>query len=378
MKIVFTTGGSGGHFYPIVAVAEELNALVRERNLVKPDLYYLSNQPYDEGLLYQNDLIYKHVAAGKLRVYFSLENATDFIKTLVGLPQALRLLYSIYPDVVFSKGSYASVPVVMAARILKIPVFLHDSDAVPGRANLWAGKFAERIAVSYPEAAEHFEHEDRVACVGNPVRSDIRIRQTKDAHMHFDLASDVPTILVMGGSQGADHINNTLLRSLKDLLARYQVIHQIGKENFEAFKQIAEVELEDCEHSARYKPMPYLTTLDMRAAAGAADLVVSRSGSGAIFEIANWELPSILIPIPETVSRDQRYNAYAYARSGATEVIEQHNCTPHVLTSEIDRVFTEEGLREKMIEGARTFKRPDAAKVIAQEIMRIAIEHEAS
>jgi UDP-N-acetylglucosamine--N-acetylmuramyl-(pentapeptide) pyrophosphoryl-undecaprenol N-acetylglucosamine transferase len=350
---------------------------MRERNMVQPDLYYLSNTPYDEGLLYQNNLQYRHVPAGKMRVYFSMRNAFDFLQTLVGLPTALLQLYRIYPDIVFSKGSYASVPVVFAARILRIPVFVHDSDAVPGRANIWAGSFAERIAVSYPEATKFFEHKDRVACTGNPVRQEIRIRQTKDAHLHFDLSPSVPTVLIIGGSQGAEHINNTILQALPELLNRYQVIHQVGKANHEAYKQIVDVELRDHPYLGRYKLFPYLTTLDMRTASGAADLVVTRAGSGAIFETATWELPAILIPIPETVSRDQKDNAYAYARAGCAEVLEQHNCTPHVLISEIDRLFADPATLESMREATRRFKRPDAGRVIAQEILRIVAEHEA-
>ncbi len=376
MKIVFTTGGSGGHFYPLIAVVEELNELVREGNLVQPELYFFSNNRFDEGLLYQNNMEYRHVPAGKMRVYFSFRNVFDFLQTMIGLPTALWQLYRIYPDIVFSKGSYASVPTVFAAHLLRIPIFIHDSDVKPGRANIWAGKYAVRVGVSYPEAVKYFPFQDRVACVGNPVRKDVRIRQTKDAHLHFDFTPTMKTVLVLGGSQGAEHINNTLLQALSELLERYQVIHQVGKANFEAYKQIVDVHLRDHPHRSRYRVFPHLNTLDMRMASGAADLVVSRAGSGSIFEIALWELPAILVPIPVTVSRDQRENAYAYARAGGALVIEQHNCTPHVLISEIDRLFGDTATLDRMREGAKHFQRPDAARTIALEILRIAVEHE--
>ncbi|MBP9749638.1 MAG: undecaprenyldiphospho-muramoylpentapeptide beta-N-acetylglucosaminyltransferase [Candidatus Pacebacteria bacterium] len=376
MKIVLTAGGSGGHFYPLIAVAEELNELVRERNLVQPDIYFLSNNRFDEGLLYQNGIQFRHVPAGKMRVYFSFRNLFDFLQTMVGLPTALWQLYRIYPDIVFSKGSYASVPVVYAAHLLHIPIFIHDSDIKPGRANIWAGKYATRVGVSYPDAVRYFPFPDRVACVGNPVRKEIRIRQTKDAHLHFDFSPTIKTILVVGGSLGAEHINNTLLQALPELLTRYQVIHQVGKNNHDAYKQIADVQLQNHPNRSRYKVFPNLTTLDMRMASGAADLIVSRAGSGSIFEIAQWELPAILVPIPVTVSRDQRENAYAYARAGGAEVLEQHNCTPHVLISEIDRLFADPDMLARMRDGAKRFQRPDAARTIAQEILRIAAEHE--
>jgi UDP-N-acetylglucosamine--N-acetylmuramyl-(pentapeptide) pyrophosphoryl-undecaprenol N-acetylglucosamine transferase len=378
MKIVFTGGGTGGHFFPLMAVAEEINEIVEKKNLVKPELFYISNSIYDEMILHKNDIKYKHVFAGKIRRYFSLKNGVDFFKTLVGLPTALNLLFRIYPDVVFSKGGYVSVPVVFAARILRIPVFIHDSDAVPGRANLWASKFAEKIAISYPESIEYFREKDKkkVACVGNPVRREIKIPAKNGAHEYFKFVDNIPTILVMGGSQGAEHINNTLHQALPDLLNRYQVIHQVGKNNFDTYKKLIDIELTNHEHIDRYRVFPFLNNLDLRNAAGCADIVVSRAGSGAIFEIASWGKPSILIPIPESVSRDQRENAYAYARADATEVIEQANFTPHVLVAELERILSNEELLEKMRNGAKEFARPDAAKTLAKELIKIMLKHE--
>ena len=377
MKIVFTGGGTGGHFYPLIAVAEEVNDIAYKRNLVKPELFYISNTKYDETLLHQNDIEYKHVPAGKIRRYMSLKNGTDFFKTLIGLPTALSILFKIYPDVIFSKGGYASVPVVFAARILRIPVFIHDSDAIPGRANLWAGNFAFRIAVSYPESVQYFsKHPKRVACVGNPVRKEIAIPATTGSHEYFGFSEDVPTILIMGGSQGAEHINNVLLQSVSTLLNKYQVIHQIGKNNFEAFNKLVNVELENHKYIARYKPYPFLDTLELKNASGCADIVISRAGSGSIFEIASWGKPSILVPIPESISRDQRRNAYAYAETGATEVIEQANFTPHVLQAEINRLMADKDALLKMSKAAKFFARPNAANVIAEELVKIMLSHE--
>jgi UDP-N-acetylglucosamine--N-acetylmuramyl-(pentapeptide) pyrophosphoryl-undecaprenol N-acetylglucosamine transferase len=136
------------------------------------------------------------------------------------------------------------------------------------------------------------------------------------------------------------------------------------------------VELKDHPHLSRYRLFPTLNALELRTAAGAADLVLSRAGSGSIFEISCWERPAILVPIPENVSRDQRKNAYAYARTGGAEVIEQHNFTPNVLSSEVDRIIADVALRERMQEGAKKFQKPNAARIIAQELLRICMEHE--
>ena len=377
MKIVFTGGGTGGHFYPLISVAEEVNDIIDKQNLIQAEMYYLSNTSYDEGALFENNITYKHIPAGKMRKYFSLKNGLDFFKTLFGLPTAIHVLFKIYPDVVFSKGGYASVPVVYAARILGIPVFIHDSDAIPGRANLWAAKFAKRIAVSYPEAVEHFsKQKDHVAYTGNPIRKRIRMPQTKGAHEHFNFSYDIPTILIMGGSQGAEHINSNVLRALPELLKHYQIIHQVGKEKYEAHKGFMDIEMGENENLHRYRLYPFLEEIDLRNAAGCADLVISRAGSGSIFNIAAWSIPSILVPIPEHVSRDQRHNAYAYARAGACEVLEQENFTEHVLVSEVHRVLGDEALMEKMRKGAKSFAKPDAAHAIAQELVKMMVEHE--
>lgn len=376
MKIVFTGGGTGGHFFPLIAVVEEVNEIVQERNLVRPELYYMSNAPYDEMLLYQNELQYKHISAGKMRRYFSVRNGFDFFKTLVGFPTALYQLFRIYPDVVFSKGGYTTVPVVLAARILRIPVFVHDSDAIPGRANLWAGTFAERIAVSYPEAIDFFKHKEKVACVGNPVRKRIRIPSTQGAHEYFNYSADIPTLFIIGGSQGAEQINNTVYHALGELLNKYQIVHQVGKEKYDSYKELIGVALDGHPHMDRYRLFPFLDEVQLRYAAGCADLIISRAGSGSIFEIACWGKPSVLVPIPEEVSRDQRRNAYAYARTGAAEVIEQHNFTHHIMIAEIERLFSDPKTLGTMKEAAKNFAKPEAAHLLAEELIVMMLAHE--
>jgi UDP-N-acetylglucosamine--N-acetylmuramyl-(pentapeptide) pyrophosphoryl-undecaprenol N-acetylglucosamine transferase len=277
--------------------------------------------------------------------------------------------------VVFSKGGYASFPTVLAAKLFRIPVIIHESDANPGRANLWAGKFARKIAVSYPEAAFFFE-KHKVAFTGNPVRQELFTLANEGAHEYLKLDKNIPTILILGGSQGARKINNVFMEALPKLVDKYQIIHQVGNKNFEEIKGTAHIILEGIEFRHRYKVFGFLNTLAMRMSAGAANLVVSRAGSGAISEIAIWNLPSIIIPISEEVSHDQRKNAFAYARSGAGIVLEEKNLTPNLLISEINRIFSDKELQKKMKEGAENFARPNAARKIAEGIITIALRHE--
>src|SRR3989338_4688381 len=340
MRILFTGGGSGGHFYPIVSIAEELNNLAKEKRLLELELFYMSPTPYNPGVLYEHGIIYKKNSAGKLRNYFSILNFFDLFKTGWGVLVSLITVYRLYPDVVFGKGGYASFPALVAARILRIPVVIHESDTIPGRVNLWAGKWAYKVAVSYKEAAKYFPT-DRVAYTGLPVRKDIAEPITSGAREFLKIEEGVPVVLVLGGSQGAQKLNDAVLEGLKDLVEKYVVIHQTGKNNVEEAKVTSEAVLFESSHKDRYKAFDYLDTLALRMAAGVARVVVSRAGS-TIFEIAAWGVPSIIIPINEKVSRDQHSNAFAYARAGGCEVIEEDNLTVNILASEIERLTTNE------------------------------------
>jgi len=378
MKIVFTGGGTGGHFYPIIAVAEEIQKLVKERKIIEPELFFFGPAPYDDRALFEHNITFVQTPAGKMRRYFSLLNFTDSIKTFFGIINTILALYRVYPDVVFSKGGYGSVPTLLAAKFLKIPVVAHDSDAFPGRATLLAAPFAKKIGISYEDAIEHFPKKlhDKIALTGNPVREGIKNPTREGAIDFLELERNVPVLLILGGSSGSEKINNTILSALPQLVQKYQIIHQTGESNFEGVKETAKVILDRNERRHHYKVYPYLSELALKMAAGAADLVISRAGSGSIAEIASWGKASLLIPIPEKISRDQRLNAFAYAHEGATIVIDQSNLSPNLLVAEIDRLFTNPKTRNDMAEAAKKFARPDAGKILAEAVLDTALEHE--
>lgn len=375
MKIVFTGGGTGGHFYPIIAVAEALNDIVEENKLLRPELYYIGPEPYDARALYENGITFISSPAGKLRRYFSLLNAIDLFKTGIGVVRAIYQLYKIYPDIVFGKGGYASFPTLFAARLLRIPVMIHESDASPGRVTAWASKFARRVAISYPDTASQFPKKN-VARTGIPVRRDFFSPATESGIEFFKFDEKIPTLFILGGSQGSQKINDVVLDALPELIERYQIIHQTGAKNFEEVERTSNLVLRDNPLKDHYKPFPFLNTLEMKMAAGAAKLIISRAGSGTIFEIAIWGTPSVLIPIPEKISHDQKKNAYSYARSGAAIVVEEHNLTPHLLVSEINRIADDAKKMEEMRTAAKSFATPDAGRTIAIGLLEIALEHE--
>ncbi|MEK7099796.1 MAG: UDP-N-acetylglucosamine--N-acetylmuramyl-(pentapeptide) pyrophosphoryl-undecaprenol N-acetylglucosamine transferase [Patescibacteria group bacterium] len=378
MKVVFAGAGSGGHFYPLVAVAEAINEIVAERRLVAPQLYYFAPKAFDEEALFQNRIVFAAVPAGKIRRYFSIENFTGIFATVYGFFVALGLLLKIYPDVVFSKGGYASVPVVLAAWVLRIPIIIHESDAKPGRANLLTARFAYRIGVAFGSAKQYFSPkvQDRIARVGIPVRREVAHIEREGARELLGLDTSVPTVLILGGSLGSKRINDTVLAALPDLVEFANIIHQTGKDNFKEIERTAPVVLEKSAHKERYHLFPYINAESLRRAAGAANIIISRAGSTAITEISLWKIPAILIPIPEVVSHDQRTNAYAYAHTGAAVVLEEYNMTPHVLVSEAKRITGDEIITKTMSEAAGHFTTADAARLIAEEIATLAKRHE--
>lgn len=374
MKILLTGGGTGGHFYPLIAVARALNAVADQEKITRMEIIYMAEHPYDRNLLLQNDIKFKKIYSGKVRRYFSLLNIIDAVKIIPGILKSIVGLYLDFPDVIFGKGGSESFPALVAARVLGIPVMIHESDAAPGKVNLWAGRFAKRIAISFVEAAEFFP-KDKTALTGNPTRPELSVRNSLGAREYFNFDKSTPVIFVLGGSQGSKNINDNFLDILLDLLPSYQVIHQCGKNNYEEVRGRSEVILENSLYKDRYYLRPYLNFDAIRMAFGSADLIISRSGGGSIFEISASGLPSIVIPLTEAAQDHQRENAYSYAKNGSAVVVEESNLRPHILRSEIDRLFADKELLKKMAQSAKDFFRPDAAEKIARELINLAIEH---
>jgi len=373
MKILLTGGGTGGHFYPLIAIAEKIIEVADKQKIIDLKLYYMSDTPYDKRMLFENKITFIQIPSGKMRTYFSFNNFFDIFKTATGAFFGLLSMFFIYPDVVISKGGYAAFPAVFAAKLLRIPVIVHESDSFPGRLNIWTAKFAWRVAISWSEAAEYLPI-NKTALTGQPIRKDIMHGDSNGAHEFFKLEPNIPIILVIGGSQGAQILNDIIVDTLPELLSRYQVIHQTGINNFEEVKSRANLVIGD-KNASRYVPVSFLNNLATRMAAGCSSIIISRAGS-AIFEIASWGIPSIIIPITNSNGNHQRKNAYNYARLGAGEVIEESNLTPHLLIAEIDKILSSSQRLAQMKENALAFATPDAAEKIAQSAIDIAMTHE--
>lgn len=368
MKIGFVGGGTGGHFYPLIAVAEELNSSGHT-----PELYYFGPSPYDKELLDKNNITYVSCPAGKLRRYFSIQNILDVFKNFFGIFIAIWKLYIIFPDVIFSKGGYTSVPILTAARLLTIPVVIHESDAVPGRANKLAIKNARYIGIAYDDAAQFFP-EEKTALIGIPMRSELK-NTSDDPFSTLGIPNDKPLIYITGGSLGAERVNELVLKSLDELLPNYRIFHQTGDIHAEQLKLTAQALLQRSPLLENYYIQGSVDADMVSDLMKAASIVITRAGSTTLFEIAYHGKPSIIIPIPEDVSRDQRTNAYAYARGGSAIVLEEHNLTSGLLTQEINTIMADTDKYNEMSLAAKNIFIDGAAAKISNILISIGTEH---
>lgn len=371
MRIVFTGGGTGGHLYPIIAVAREVRRIAEEERILDLELFYLGPDAIPGELARAEGITARRIPAGKMRRYFSLKNFLDVLVMAFGMAAALWDMFRIMPDVVFAKGGYGSFPTLFAAWLYRIPVLVHESDAIPGQVNRWAGRRAKRVAISFAGAAAFFPNE-RTALVGVPVRSRLLGANREQAREVFGVYSQRPVLFFTGGSQGAQVLNRAIIESLTALLATYEVIHQVGAANYEDVK-LETAPLVEGDRASYYHLVGLASEEQMRSAFALADLVVARAGATTIFEIAASAKPSILIPLPHAAQDHQRANAYAYARNGATLVIEEENLTPSLLRHELEVLIADHARRTKMAEAAKSFAKPEAATVVARELLSVGL-----
>ena len=372
MKIIFTGGGSGGHVVPIIAIVRETRRLYPHKNL---EFHYFGpKDDFGEIFLSHEEIKIKNISAGKMRRYGGLksffENFIDiFFKIPRGIIQSFFSMFFMGPDLVFSKGGYGSIPVVIAAKMLFIPILVHESDVFPGAANRFASRLTNQILVSFPRT-EYF-HMDKMIVVGNPIRREILEGTKEEAGKMFKLNFDRPVLLILGGSQGAQRINDKILELLPTLLESFEIILQCGDNNYQEVKAEAKVTIEKYRSlESAFHLYPFLREEEMKQAYAVADFIVSRAGAGTIFEIAANAKPSILVPLPESAQNHQVKNAYAYGISGACAVMEENNFTVRFFLEKLRFLFANPQELDKMRNAAREFSKPMAAKVIAEKILR--------
>ena len=322
-RIVLTGGGTAGHVTPNIALLPSLKEAGYE-------VFYIGSYTGIEKQLIEDlEIPYYGISSGKLRRYKSLKNLSDPFRVLKGYFQARTLMRKIKPDIVFSKGGFVSVPVVLAAGHKRIPVIIHESDMTPGLANKIAMRSATKICCNFPETVDYLP-KDKAVLTGSPIRQELLSGDKEQAARLCGFTMDKPVILVVGGSSGSKFINDAVRGLLDDLLANYQIIHLCGKGNMDKLYN----------NRSGYVQFEYAGK-ELRDMFALSSLVISRAGANAICEILALRKPNILIPLSAEASRgDQILNAASFEKSGYSVVIQEKDVTNELLLKTVNDVYT--------------------------------------
>ncbi len=369
LRVVLAGGGTGGHLFPLVTVAKHL----REDLVTKGGTQFLYVGPkgdMERQVMENSKIRQKTILTGKLHRYLTSKYFLDIFKMPMGFIQSLWILLWFTPDVIFAKGGFASVPVVLAAKAYGIPVLIHESDAVPGLANKFLGSIANKVVISFERARMYFPP-SKTILAGIPIKKEAINGDPEKGREMLGLHKEVkPIIFFIGGSQGAQVINERVLLILPDLLKRYQIVHQTGSAHYDYVVSEAQRKGFKVGHSDYY-PIAFIGG-ELKHIFALADVVVSRAGATAISEIAANNKPSILVPITKSANDHQRINAYEVSKAGGAMAIEESNFQEHILLHNLDQITNDEEIKRKMREGIKGFYFPHATEQIAQELVKLA------
>ena len=334
--VVFTGGGTGGHIFPGLAVAEALSSSLECRIVWLGSAKGVDRRIVESSELYSASpsvLEFMGIPAGKLRRYFSFQNFIDVFKVAAGFIKSFFILLKLKPIFVFSKGGFVSVPPCAAAKFLKIPVITHECDFSPGLATRINSKFANHILVSYQETAELLPASlrSKVICTGNPVRLSFYSGRPEKGRSFLNIKSDLPVLFVLGGSLGARQLNDLISDSIEYLVKHFVVVHQIGEANMDQGQKIKEGLLKSSpEFAENYKPYPFIKK-EMADVLSLSSIVVSRAGANTVWESAAAGKPMILVPLEKGSSRgDQIENAEFFKKKGAAEILLGEDVRPDI------------------------------------------------
>ena len=321
-KIILTGGGTAGHVTPNLALIPALKDAGYEIR------YIGSYQGIERRLIENAGIPYDGISSGKLRRYFDLKNFSDPFRVLKGYGEARRLLKRYRPDVIFSKGGFVAVPVVLAAKHFKIPVIIHESDMTPGLANKLCIPSAVKVCCNFPETLKYLPA-DKAVLTGSPIRADLLKGDRLSGLNYAHLFSEKPILMVIGGSLGSVAVNQAVRGILPRLLETFQIIHICGKGNLD----------EGLIGTPGYVQYEYVDA-PLKHLFAAADLVISRAGANSICELLALKKPNLLIPLPASASRgDQILNAASFAKQGFSRVLEEEQITPDSLFEAITQLY---------------------------------------
>lgn len=352
IRILLTGGGTAGHIWPIIAISESL--LTNKRAQV---LYVGSHSGPEGEIANRFGVPYRNIYVGKWRSYLSISNIWDLFKTSVGLIQSYFILVFFKPDVVFAKGGYVTFPIIYWTKFFKIPLIIHESDLVMGKANRWIANYAKKVCLGFP--VQYYKDIkgidlNKLVYTGTPVRSEF-----------FDkiaISKDKPTILITGGSQGSQKINEVVSEILPELIKKYDIYHICGEKNFDNLKEKMNI--------LRQNPNYHLIgfSLEMPTLLRNADLVIARAGANTLAETSALSKATILIPLESAQNDHQNENAKIFQKQNAAVVISEKNLTGSSLLSIINRLMEDDEFRKLLGHHSQEFARQDATHDVVDSI----------
>jgi len=350
-RIILTGGGTAGHVTPNIALLPGLKNLGY-------DIHYIgSYEGIEKNLIEQFGIPYHGISSGKLRRYFSVQNFTDPFRVLKGFGEVRKLIKTLKPDVIFSKGGFVSVPVVLAGKQCHVPTIIHESDMTPGLANKLAIPSATKVCCNFPETLSHLPKEKAVL-TGSPIRKELLIGDRAAALEFCGLTDGKPVILIIGGSLGSVVVNNAVRAILPELLKDFQVIHLCGKGKID----------ESLQNLKGYVQFEYIQD-ELKDLFALSDLVISRAGANAICELLALHKPNLLIPLSANASRgDQILNARSFERQGYSIVLEEEELTSSVLLDAVLKLYRE---KNAYIKAMQQSKQQDSVQTILDLIQKV-------
>ncbi|WML35526.1 undecaprenyldiphospho-muramoylpentapeptide beta-N-acetylglucosaminyltransferase [Clostridium sp. OS1-26] len=321
-KIIMTGGGSAGHVTPNLALVPKLKELGYE-------IEYIGTKDGIERKIIEGENIKYHaISSGKLRRYFDIKNFTDPFKVLKGILQAIIILKKEKPNIVFSKGGFVAVPVVIAAHLSKIPVIAHESDLTPGLANRLSAPYCTKVCVTFPESVKNIK-DNKGVLTGTPIREELLNGSRILGRQICGFQDKKPVLLIIGGSLGSKLINDTIRKVIDKLVENYNIIHICGKGNIDKSLQSRK----------SYKQFEYISE-ELPHVMNAADIVISRAGANAIFELLALRKPNLLIPLSKKSSRgDQILNAASFERNGYSLVIQEDDLNEKIILEKLEELY---------------------------------------
>lgn len=352
-RIILTGGGTAGHVTPNIALLPSLKELGY-------DIHYIgSHNGIEKELITGLDIPYHSISSGKLRRYFSLQNFTDPFRVIKGFFEARKLIKTLQPNVIFSKGGFVSVPVVLAGARRGVPTIIHESDMTPGLANKLSISSATKVCCNFPETLNHLPKEKAVL-TGSPIRSELLSGDKEAARKFCGFTSDKPVILIIGGSLGSVIVNDAVRSILPELLEDFQVIHLCGKDKLD----------ESLTSLKGYVQFEYIQE-ELKDLFALSDIVISRAGANAICELLALRKPNLLIPLSAGASRgDQILNAESFKRQGFSMVLEEEDLSDQTLSDFIYQLYKE---KDSYIQAMNRSSQTDSIQTIIDLIQGVSL-----